>query len=94
MTKNQTNLLINLYDHQCEPPADFLEECRQYWENIKLIRTSKENAAPIYYGIEPDGTTYFYHGNTKIKVTEHFNNTGKTISALLEDVVQYAAESH
>ena len=94
MTENQANMLINLYDHQCEPPADFLEECRQYRENIKRIRRSKENATPTYYGIEPDGTTYFYHGNTKIKVTEYFSDSGKPISVLLEDVVQYAAESH
>lgn len=93
MTENQTNMLINLYDHQCEPPADFLEECRLYWANIKRIRTEKEKAIPIYYGIEPDGTMYFYHGITKIKVTEHFNSTGKPFSVLVEDVVQYAAES-
>jgi len=65
-------MLISLYDHQCEPPADFLEECRLYWENIKRIRTEKEKATQIYYVIEPDGTTYFYHGSTRIKVTEHF----------------------
>lgn len=93
MTENQPNILINLYDHQCEPPAEFLEECRLYWVNIKRIRTEKEKATPIYYGIEPDGTMYFYHGSTKIKVTEHFTSTGKPITALLEDVVQYAAES-
>ena len=94
MTENQTNLLINLYDQQCEPPADFLEECRLYWENLRKKRTEKEKAVPIYYGVEPDGTMYFYHGNTKIKVTEHFSDSGKPISALLEDVVQYTAEFH
>ncbi|MBQ2725889.1 MAG: hypothetical protein IJF78_09295 [Clostridia bacterium] len=60
---------------------------------MKRIRTAKEKATPIYYGIEPDGTMYFYHGNTKIKVTEHFNDTGKPITVLVEDVIQYAAES-
>lgn len=93
MTENQTNILTNLYDHQCEPPADFLEECRLYWANIKRIRTEKEKATPIYYGIEPDGTIYFYHGNTRIKVIEHFNDNGKPITALVENVIQYAAQN-
>lgn len=92
MIENQTNILINLYDHQCEPPAEFMEECRLYLTNIKRIRTAKEKTTPIYYGIEPDGTMYFYHGNTKIKVTEYFNDTGKPITALVEDVIQYAVQ--
>ena len=93
MTENQTNMLINLYDHQYEPPADFLEECRLYWANHKKIRTEKEKATPIYYIIEPDGTTYFYHGSTRIKVTEHFKDRGQPITALMEDVIQYAAQN-
>ena len=93
MTENQPNMLINLYDHQCEPPAEFLEECRLYWKNIKRIRTKKEKATPIYYGIEPDGTMNFYHGNTKIMVSEHFNDIGKPITALVEDLIQYAAQN-
>ena len=92
MTENHTNIFINLYDHQCEPPAEFLEECQLYWANIKHIRTAKEKAIPIYYGMEPDGTMYFYHGNTKIKVTEYFNNIGKPFSMLVEDVIQYAVQ--
>ena len=92
MTENQTNIFINLYDHQCEPPAEFLEECRLYREKLKRIRTEKEKAIPIYYGTEPDGTMYFYHGSTKIKVTEHFNDMGKPITALVEDIIQYAVQ--
>lgn len=93
MTENQTYEPIDLnlmYDHYCEPPADFLEECRLYWEQIYA---EKEKSIPTYYAIDFDGTMYFYHGNTRIKVTEHFNNNGKPITALVEDVVQYAART-
>ena len=58
----------------------------------EIIKEAKEKATPIYYGIEPDGTMYFYHGSTKIKVTEYFNDTGKPITALVEDVIQYAVQ--
>ena len=92
MNKDQNDLYF-IYDPQCEPLADFLEECRLYWANLKRIRTEKEKATPIYYIIEPDGTTYFYHGSTRIKVTEHFTADGKPITTLVEDVIQYAAQN-
>ena len=50
-----------------------------------------ENAS--FYVTEPDGTEYFYHGNTRIKVTEHFNDNGKPMNDLVEDVVQFAAQN-
>ena len=91
MTQNQTYEPIDLYpnyDQYCEPPADFIEECRLYWEQIYA---AKEKSTPTYYAIDFDGTLYFCHGNTRIKVIEHFNDNGKPISSLVEDVVQYAA---
>ncbi len=90
MTEERTET-IELYpdcDKNNQPPADFIEECRLYWERI---HTAKEKATPTYYAIDLDGTMYFYHGNTRIKVIEHFNDNGKPIEALVEDVVQYAA---
>jgi hypothetical protein len=37
------------------------------------------------------GTLYFYHGNTRIRVAGHFNDRGKPIGTLLEDVIRYSA---
>lgn len=85
--------LYSCYEIFCEPPADFIEECRQYWENIERIRTAKEKAPQIFYAIELDGTMYFYHGNTRIKVTEHFSDHGRPMTDLVEDVVQFAAQN-
>lgn len=43
--------------------------------------------------ITVDGTLYFLYGNTRIKVTEHFADSGKTVVDLLEDVILYEAKS-
>jgi hypothetical protein len=39
------------------------------------------------YMIAEDGTLYYFCGNTRIKVTEHFAETGKTLSELMEEMV-------
>lgn len=36
---------------------------------------------------------YFTYGNTRIRITEHFPNVGKTLNELLADVIQYAAKA-
>lgn len=38
-------------------------------------------------------TQYFIYGNTRIKITEHFPDVGKTLNELLADVIQYAAQA-
>ena len=44
-----------------------------------------------FYVTEPDGTRYFYCGNTRIRVSEHFCQSGKPMGKLIETVIQYAA---
>ena len=44
-----------------------------------------------FYVTEPDGTKYFYCGNTRTKVTEFFAPGGKTMDKLIENVVRFAA---
>ena len=44
-----------------------------------------------FYVTEPDGTKYFYCGNTRTKVSEFFSPNGKTMDALIENVVRFAA---
>ena len=46
-----------------------------------------------FYVVEPDGTEYFYCGNSRVKVSEHFPENGKTIRKLMKNVIQYAARS-
>ena len=83
---------MNNYDPidlcECYEPLDFpSKEILREW---KL--ESKPKCGP-YYGTEPDGEMFFYVGNTKIKVSEHFNDKGKSIEDLLEDVIKYSVKS-
>ena len=39
------------------------------------------------YAIEEDGLLYFYCGNTRIQVTDHFAENGKTMGELMEDFI-------
>lgn len=40
-----------------------------------------------------NGTLYFIVGKTRIKVTEHFPQTGPTVTDLVEDAISYSAKS-
>ena len=44
------------------------------------------------YGIDEDGLLYFYCGHRRIKVTEHFPETGRTIGELMEDLILHEAK--
>ena len=73
---------------ECYEPLDYpSKELLQAWKH------ESEPKAELYYGTEPDGDMYFYVGNSKIKVTEHFNDKGKSIEDLLEDVINYSVKS-
>ena len=77
---------IDLYE--CYEPMDYpSKEILREW---KL--GSKPKREP-YYGTEPDGEMFFYVGNTRIKVSEHFNKGGKPLENLLEDIIKYSAKS-
>ena len=76
------------FDPIFEPPIDFLEEWRS-WED-EPEPTLKNTSV---YVIEPDGIQYFYCGNTRIRVSEHFSQSGKPMDTLIENVVQYAARN-
>ena len=40
-----------------------------------------------FYMIDEDGTLFYFCGNTRIKVTEHFAESGKTLEELMEEMV-------
>ncbi|MEE0696857.1 MAG: hypothetical protein U0M53_01175 [Oscillospiraceae bacterium] len=42
--------------------------------------------------MDEDGETYFYCGGSRLKVHEHFADAGKPIGALIENVIDYAAQ--
>ncbi len=44
-----------------------------------------------FYAVGEDGQEYFYIGKTRIKITEHFPEKGRTMGELIEDLILYAA---
>ncbi len=73
--------LCSCYEPIFYPPRWVLEEWAE-WNNPKTPEP--------FYGTELDGTTHFYIGNTRVKVSEHFNDKGKVIGNLLEDVIAFS----
>lgn len=61
------------------------------FDTFKEIEPTLENTS--YYVTMPDGTKYFYCGNTRIKVSEHFASEGKPMDKLIENVVRFSAGS-
>ena len=83
---------MNNHDHTnfCEryEPLEYLpKELLQAWKH------ENEPLPEPFYGTELDGEKFFYIGNTRIKVSEHFNKDGKRLEDLLEDVIKYSAKS-
>jgi len=61
-----------------------------------LISKARHSLAAQLLGIgnyrySKEGELYFVHGNSQIKVTEHFPNNGKTMDILLEDLIRFSA---
>ena len=67
-----------------EPMIDAPQELLGEWQ-------TEPDEVPAFYVTEGDGPLYFYYGNTRIKVSEHFSDKGKPIGTLLEDVIRYSA---
>ena len=81
--KNQD--LIDLCE--CYEPLDFPPK-----EILRAWKRESEPKPEPYYGTEPGGEKFFYIGNTRIKVSEHFAKDGKRLEDLLEDVIKYSAK--
>ena len=75
--------LCACYEPMFEPPQELIDE----WKAAH----DEPDEVPTFYVTDEYGTLYFYHGNTRIKVSEHFNDRGKPIGALIEDVIRYSA---
>lgn len=76
--------LCACFDMIFNPPAEVIRAWEK--ERDERFMANKERS---YYGIELDGTLYYYNGNTRIRVTEYFKENGPTLSNLVEDVILY-----
>lgn len=82
--------IFGCYEPMEVPPKEQEDEWRRMRGEYEPVQTLENSS---FYVTEPDGTRYFYCGNTRIKVTEYFAEKGKTVSELVEDVVRYAARN-
>ncbi len=79
--------LCAIYEPMFEAPQELLDE----WQAARDAETEEPDRVPTFYVTEGDGPLYFYYGNTRIKVSEHFSDKGKSIGTLIEDVIRYSA---
>ncbi len=80
--------LCYIYDINDDPPQELLDE----WARLEEENCPKPTLAnTAHYVRMPDGTVYFYCGNTRIKVSEHFAESGKSMDNLIENVIRHVA---
>ena len=77
--------LCACYEPMFEAPQELIDE----WAAAREFEEPDE--VPTFYVEDEYGTLYFYYGNTRIRVAEHFNDKGKPIGTLIEDVIRYSA---
>ena len=82
--------ICSCYEPTENPPKEQEDEWRRLRGEYEPEPTLENTS---FYVTEPDGTKYFYCGNTRTKVTEFFASNGKTMDALIEKVVRFAAGS-
>lgn len=73
-------------DYIDTPPKELLKQ----WEEEREPKPTLDNTA--FYAVDEDGKTYFYCGGSRLKVSEHFAYTGKSVGALIENIINYAAQ--
>ena len=79
--------LCACYEPMIEAPQELIDE----WNAARDVELEEPDEVPTFYVEDEYGTLYFYHGNTRIRVSEHFNDRGRPIGALIEDVIRYSA---
>lgn len=66
------------------------KELLKQWAAEREPKPTLDSTA--FYAVDEDGETYFYCGGSRLKVSEHFADTGKPVGALIENVINYAAQ--
>ncbi len=84
--------LESCFDLVFEPPKSFLDACKRYWENFYAEIMKSKPAVPMFYAQDEDGTLYFYHGNNRIRVSEHFKPHGRTYGEIAAETIRYVAK--
>ena len=77
--------LCACYEPMFDAPRELIDE----WAAAREFE--EPDGVPTFYVEDEYGTLYFYYGNTRIRVAEHFNDKGKPIGTLIEDVIRYSA---
>lgn len=73
-------------DYTDTPPKELLDQ----WACELEPKPTLDNTT--FYAVDEDGETYFYCGGSRLKVREHFADTGKPVAALIENVIDYTAQ--
>ncbi len=81
---NENIDLYSCFDPIFYPTKEVLNEWKQYY------KLDVQRCPEPYYGTELDGTTHFYIGNSRIKVSEHFSMNDKPLERLIEDVILFS----
>ncbi len=66
--------------------------CKRYWENYYAEIMKSKPAVPMFYAQGEDGTLYFYHGKSRIRVSEHFKPQGRTYGEIAAESIRYVAQ--
>ena len=73
-------------DYTDTPPQELLDQ----WACELEPKPTLDNTT--FYAVDEDGETYFYCGGSRLKVSEHFADTGKPVGTLIENVIDYSAQ--
>ena len=74
--------------------ASIYYDCQPHTQDSGLDTVFEPTIENTSFYTEEDGITYFYCGDTRIKVSEHFNIDGKPIEKLIENVVRHKAQNN
>ena len=82
--------ICDCYEPMFYPPNEQEDEWRRMRGEYEPEPTLENTS---FYVTEPDGTKYFYCGNTRTKVTEFFSPNGQTMDELILNLVRFAARN-